>query len=723
MVTVLLRLGFSIQIITWVRVFLRERKVHRKFNCITVEEHTQPVGVPQGSPLSPVLSIIYTLGLLHQMKHWNNSSLGMYVDDGALFVCAEEWADVDKLIRARYTVCKEWLRHSGLAIEPEKMELIYFEKPGVTHPMLAPTRLRLPMPSHSTYYEVLPSDCVRYLGFFIQRMLKWKTHVTIMCNRAKASAKALKLLGNTIRGLSMANWCLVLYAVCLPVLGYGCQLWYVQGKSKGLLKQLQVVQNYMVRMVAGAFHMAPCKPLLHITWMLPMELYIKKLRHTSALRFYRLPRMSQLLRHLGPDWYSPCLGDNPLVVPENTLLPGRGKQCPTVLEALAWRVPSHGPKVDWTVIAPWEIPVWAAQMSHWGVTHPVARVKWVQNLMDLGLHPGIKVFITAAKVTGRDLKGTGELIPVGGASVVSSRGNSEPRTMTWTMGSEATQFDTNVFALAKAVETLASTYREGSVPPLVVYFFSADNSVLQAICNPWSIKAHSHCLHFHKALTTFFLIHRDIRLILAWSPKNNDLHSDLLAHTLAAEASQEFPPSGLDSIQLAAYQKGKAKVQVFEQWERKYRHDWMQEEFCTTWLESIVAPPRFTYQHTITESPSIQHHLLWKEVTTKAKLPTACKGPKYKRQTTSTALQLVVDHAFTGSYARRFRPADPPETHLYICSLVLWDPNHLLRSCPLFHQQRVDSVIVTDHHTLPLRQLFQMHPDHLLSFLQALGII
>ena len=329
MTAILTQLGFSKSIVEWTKNFLRERKVRLKFNCITAEERVQPVGVPQGSPLSPVLSIIYTSGLLHQMKHWNNSSLGMYVDDGALFACAEEWADVDRLLRARYMVCEEWLCRSGLAIEPDKTELIYFQKPGVAYAMPAPTRLRLPLPSDSTY-EVFPSDCVRYLGFFIQRRLNWKVHVTIMCNRAKASANALKLLGNTIRGLSMANWRLVLNTVCLPVLGYGCQLWYVQGRSKGLIKQTQKVQNQMVRMVAGAFRTAPCEPLTHITRMLPMEQYIEKLTHTSALRLYRLPRVSQLLRRLGPDWYSPRPGDNTLVVPENLPSRGKGKQRPTV---------------------------------------------------------------------------------------------------------------------------------------------------------------------------------------------------------------------------------------------------------------------------------------------------------------------------------------------------------------------------------------------------------
>jgi hypothetical protein len=61
--------------------------------------------------------------------------------------------------------------------------------------------------------------------------------------------KALQVLGNSIQGLSMANWRLVLNAVCLPVLSYSCQLWYLTGAAKGLINMLQCVQNEMVKLV------------------------------------------------------------------------------------------------------------------------------------------------------------------------------------------------------------------------------------------------------------------------------------------------------------------------------------------------------------------------------------------------------------------------------------------------------------------------------------------
>jgi hypothetical protein len=91
-------MGFASELVTWVSLFLADRRVKLHFNNILSEECTQLVRVPQGSPLSPVLSIAYTAPLLGKMANWNNSSLGMYVDDGLLFACAEEWEDIAKIL-------------------------------------------------------------------------------------------------------------------------------------------------------------------------------------------------------------------------------------------------------------------------------------------------------------------------------------------------------------------------------------------------------------------------------------------------------------------------------------------------------------------------------------------------------------------------------------------------------------------------------------------------
>jgi hypothetical protein len=263
MSAILENLGYPPKLVRWSEAFLHDRKVRLSFNNCTSKERGQPIGVPQGSPLSLVFSITYTSSLLAKMKGWNNSSLGMYVDDGILFVCAQEWWEVERLLRARYTICEEWLRRSGLAIEPDKTELLFFQKPYERNSVPAPSRLILPDLVNSSYYVVTPVENLRYLGFFINRRLKWEPHIRIMCNQAWASLKALQVLGNSIRGLSMANWRLVLNAVCLPVLAYGSQIWFLSGASKMLVNMLQRVQNDMVKQVTGAFRTAPREALCH----------------------------------------------------------------------------------------------------------------------------------------------------------------------------------------------------------------------------------------------------------------------------------------------------------------------------------------------------------------------------------------------------------------------------------------------------------------------------
>ena len=161
---------------------------------------------------------------------------------------------------------------------------------------------------------------------------------------------------------------------------------------------------------------------------------------------------------------------------------------------------------------------------------------------------------------------------------------------------------------------------------------------------------------------------------------------------------------------------------LFQKWEREYYLDRCIETFRERWCDT---PPSAAYTYTITTHPSETHHPLWKEAS-KTKVEEDELGrkitlPLYRRRTTSAAFQLAVDHAFMGTYAKHFRPSDPPESLLCTCGSVLRSPSHIIIACPLHYQHRVNSGIHSFNGTLPLRTLFSAREGtpKLLSFLQG----
>jgi retron-type reverse transcriptase len=73
-------LGFPTEIRRWTKSFLKDRSVHLHFNSFTSEEIDLEMGMPQGSPISPILSIIYASPLLHLAKCWTDSTFMMCYD-------------------------------------------------------------------------------------------------------------------------------------------------------------------------------------------------------------------------------------------------------------------------------------------------------------------------------------------------------------------------------------------------------------------------------------------------------------------------------------------------------------------------------------------------------------------------------------------------------------------------------------------------------------------
>jgi hypothetical protein len=93
-----------------------------------LEEINLEMGMPQGSPILPVLSIIYASPLLHLVKHWADVAFIMFVDrdDGNIFTWAPTYQLLALKLRDYYTDCHDWCLRAGLMIKPEKTEVLFF---------------------------------------------------------------------------------------------------------------------------------------------------------------------------------------------------------------------------------------------------------------------------------------------------------------------------------------------------------------------------------------------------------------------------------------------------------------------------------------------------------------------------------------------------------------------------------------------------------------------
>jgi hypothetical protein len=355
-----------------------------------------------------------------------------------------------------------------------------------------------------------------------------------------------------------------------------------------------------------------------------------------------------------------------------------------------------------------------------GVENPCVQKAWIQDLMVAAKGTSTMLIHLAAATLNREVEGLGV---VGGAAATYSRGGADITSHDWVIGTDLMQFDADAYVLARAAEVMAQCYTAEVAPPDHTYLLCSSSPALQVVMNPRSIKAHSFVLRFHHALTTFFSVHKG-RITLCWAPKDDSSEGNWLARSLASQVCSRSPadlPAGMDRILSAAFQKDRARRKAFHQWELDYRSARARNVLH---IESSGSPlDGAAYQYTISQPPSEVNHPLWSAAVAMEKDKRGRKTwcPLFTRRTTSTALQLAVDHAFTGSYAKHFRPNDTPKSLRCPCGYHLRNPDHLIRHCRFHYLPRLSNLIISWGIILSLKTPFSHSVEHshqLLSFIQ-----
>lgn len=228
----------------------------------------------------------------------------MYVDDGLLEVVSKN----TNSLRLLYIVCVNYLKCIGLSTDDDKTEMMHFtNRKSDPFPSIF-----LPQTNSPGEIAVSARSHMRWLGIFFDRKLKFKQHAEIMATRAHSNVAGLRMLANSVRGMSLMNLRLLYKTMVLPVLTFGAAVWYSGQHQKHLASILQRAQNAALRHISGAFRTTPVASLHHITSILPIDLHLSRTLETAASRLRTLPRSSQPLLGLPAKW-EPQRGHLPVV--------------------------------------------------------------------------------------------------------------------------------------------------------------------------------------------------------------------------------------------------------------------------------------------------------------------------------------------------------------------------------------------------------------------------
>ncbi|QRW07801.1 Reverse transcriptase (RNA-dependent DNA polymerase) [Ceratobasidium sp. AG-Ba] len=291
-------LGFAHQICAWLESYLSQRWV-----AFRIDNHTcdaiplSPVGVPQGSPLSPVLSSIYTLPVLQALDGFPDLTVKAYIDNFSILAFSKSFAENNKILREAVNTVSDVLTCLGLSFELPKSDLVHFAAKKAdlaANPDLSLDRLD----GGSHIVRALPS--VRWLGFHLDRRLNFTDHVKKMAAKGLSVIASLRILANClpvagtagflqgarIDGFLAGNWHPKLIPAPSPALacrnfdGGGARIPYFSGR----------------RSLAQHLYME------HVASILPIPLTLRRLSENAAHRFRTLPPASQVAKRLPAAW-------------------------------------------------------------------------------------------------------------------------------------------------------------------------------------------------------------------------------------------------------------------------------------------------------------------------------------------------------------------------------------------------------------------------------------
>ena len=229
--------------LAWMASFLDGRTFRVRIGNSLSKSFPISGGVPQGSPLSPILYVLFTADLVDEIPA--NVTKGLFADDIALAKRHNDQREAIRLLNIALARVAAWFNRWRLKINATKSQALRISK-KINPP---------PLPLQIAGQVIQWFDCIKYLGVWFDRYLSWRAQINTAVRKANGRTSAIQSLCRRRFGLTPRAATIVYQTYVLPVLTFGSQAWL--GANDHQWEKIEVAQRNALRVAHRLYPWTP----------------------------------------------------------------------------------------------------------------------------------------------------------------------------------------------------------------------------------------------------------------------------------------------------------------------------------------------------------------------------------------------------------------------------------------------------------------------------------
>ena len=534
------KMGIQGNMYNWIKHFLQNRTIATNLNSTLSTKRNLEEGLPQGSALSCTLFLIYINDLADNIE----VHTALFADDLVMWTSGKHFLQMQRLLNRALSILSIYCELWKLKINTSKTVYSIFT--------LSPVHIRTTLHLKVQGTNIQKDENPKYLGVRLDPKLSLKAHFDDIAEKVSRRLNLLKRLASSNWGTNKNTLRQLYSGYVRAVFDFSAPLQTTASKSNQ--SKLDRLQNQGLRFVCGALKTTPTSACEIDANIEPLRL---RRERSAALTLERFKRMedSNPCKKMVENWKSRDRIKKTSFL--KTALPLAEENRFPEERITSRTIPSQAPDQKLRKPKTQTLLLNGADKT---VPPPLLKTLALETIYNYPEN-AIHAFTDGSAVRAIHNGGYG--------SVITVPEREEPITLSGPCGTYCTNYDAEVTAIQKTLDTILQHMQNKEINPKDIVIFSDSQSAIQAV-ECWqdgTAKGIENIIQTCDNISTLY----GIEITMQWIPGHSDIHMNEKADGLAKRGSH-MPQENIRTTFETAKQIAKQNSQ--EVW----YNSWTEEE-------------------------------------------------------------------------------------------------------------------------------------------------